>query len=396
MAEIHGTAMPGFEEVREGFALGQRDDGGAAQLAVYQDGELVVDLWTSGDPVPGRAVGGDALTVVMSVTKGVLATCVHMLARRGLLDLDAPVAAYWPEFAARDKAGITVSDLLAHRSGLSGLVRGGEPDWFDWDACVHALAEAAPLWEPGTAAWYHTFTYGHLLGEVVRRVTGLTPGEAVAELVSRPLGLDLWIGLPEEQEHRFVPQYSDRPPTTEAEAVALLSGWGFDPEDPLVGATIGAHLSVDASISGFNTRRAHAAQVPAANGVSDARSLARMYAAVIGEVDGVRLLDDAAVARAAAPRTDGLPAPAPFDRLPSQDPTRFGLGYELPRRGLPMLGPGSFGHAGAGGRLAYAQPATGTAIAYTCARMTWPKTGPDPRWAPWTEALRRAVPPGGR
>lgn len=397
MTEVHGSVHPGFEAVREGFALGQRDDEGAAQLAVYQDGRLVVDLWTGGDPVGGRPVGGDSLGVVMSVTKGVVATCAHLLSRRGVLDLDAPVREYWPEFAAGGKAGIRVSDLLAHRAGLSGFdpeTRLGPDAYLDWDACVAALEAMSPLWEPGTAMMYHTFTYGHLVGEVIRRVTGRGVGAVLAGEIAGPLGLDLWIGLPASEESRFVPQFSRGPQPDEEEVLTLLTGLGLDPADRLVRSTAATFRGLAASMEGFNRREAHVAEIPAANGIANARSLARMYAATIGEIDGVRLLDAESLGRAVAPQTDDLPAPPPFDRLPGQEPSRFGLGYELPRPGLPMLGEGSFGHAGAGGRLAFAQPRTGTAVAYWCANMSWnPASGADPRWLPWTAALREAVGP---
>ncbi|MBE3015714.1 beta-lactamase family protein [Microbispora sp. NEAU-D428] len=398
MTAVHGRVHPGFEAVRAAFARGQHDDGGAAQLAVYQDGRLVVDLWAGGDPIGGRTVGGDSLGIVMSVSKGAVATCAHMLSQRGVLDLDAPVTDYWPEFATGGKARIRVSDLLSHRAGLSGFdpfdpeAPTGLEGYLDWAACVAALEAMSPLWEPGTAMMYHALTYGYLVGEVIRRATGRTVGAVLSDLVAGPLGLDLWIGLPESEEHRFVPQFSRQPQPSEEEVLALLTGLGLDPADRLVRATAATFRGVAAAAEGFNRREAHVAEVPAANGIANARSLARMYAATIGEVDGVRLLDGDSAARASAPQTDDLPAPPPFDRLPGPESSRFGLGYELSRPGLPMLGEGSFGHAGAGGRLAYAQPRTGTAVAYVCTDMSWnPAAGPDPRWVPWTRALRDIV-----
>ncbi|WP_214410294.1 serine hydrolase domain-containing protein [Sphaerisporangium fuscum] len=395
MTEVHGSTAGGFEAVRAAFARGRHGDTGAAQLAVYQDGHLVVDLWAGGDPIGGHPVTGDSLGIVMSVTKGAVATCAHLLSQRGVLDLDAPVTDHWPEFAAAGKARITVSDLLSHRAGLSGFdprAPIGPEELLDWDACVAALEAMTPLWEPGTAMMYHTLTYGYLVGEVIRRATGKTVGAVLADLVAGPLALDLWIGLPASQEHRFVPQFSPQPQPGEEQVLALLTGLGLEPADRLVRATAATFRG--AAAEGFNRREAHAAEIPAAGGIANARSLARMYAATIGEVDGVRLLDGDTAARASTPQTDRLPAPPPFDRLPGTEASRFGLGYELPRPGLPMLGEGSFGHAGAGGRLAFAQPRTGTAVAYWCTEMSWnPARGADPRWLPWTDALREAVGP---
>lgn len=321
--------------VEEAFAAAHADDPGTAQLAVYRDGELVLDL-TNGRP--------DAIGTVMSCTKGVVAVAAHRLVQRGALDLDALVSDYWPEFTGR----VTVAQALDHTAGLAGFV---PADPLDWDRCVNALARMRPRWEPGTAVAYHALAWGWLAGELIRRVSGRSVGEFVAAEIAAPLGLELWIGLPEALEPRVWEQLDD----------------GF----PL------GRL--------FGTRAARAAEVPAANAVTDARSLARMYAALLGEVDGVRLLSPDAVERARAPRTDGLPlAGAPDGHAP-----RFGLGFELPRPGNPMLAPSSFGHAGAGGRLAFADVDSGLAVGYTCTVMRWrPERGPDPRWLPWLEALR--------
>jgi CubicO group peptidase (beta-lactamase class C family) len=391
MSEIHGTVQPGFEPVRAGFAEGQRDDEGAAQLAVYRHGRLVVDLWTGADPIAGRPVDADSISIMMSVTKGVVATCAHLLAQQGRLNLDARVADYWPEFAAGGKGAIRVSDLLAHRAGLPGFAPEtgiGVDQFLDWDACVAALASMTPLWEPATATLYHALTYGYLVGEVIRRATGSTVGEILREEVAGPLGLDLWIGLPAAEEHRVVPQFSRAPQLTADHVLTLLSSVGIDITDPLVRCTAGTFADVAQSIEALNRADAHAVELPAVNGIGDARSLARMYAAVIGEVDGIRLLDPATVAKATVPQTDDLPTPSPLDRLPGGTRARYALGYELPSASTPLLGEGSFGHAGAGGRLAFAQPRTGTAVGYLCANLAWnPAEGADPRWLPWTSAL---------
>lgn len=327
-----------MKAVEAAFAAAHADDPGTAQLAVYRGGELVLDV-TNGPR--------DALGIVMSCTKGVVAVAAHRLIERGDLQLRTPVAEYWPEFSARE---VTVAQVLSHTAGLAGFV---PADPLDWERCVKALARMRSRWAPGTAVAYHSLSWGWLVGELIRRVSGERVGAFVADEIAQPLALDLWIGLPEALEPRVAPQLVD----------------GF----PL------GRL--------FDSRAARAAEVPAANAVTDARSLARMYAALLGEVGGVRLLSDETVALARAPRTDGLPlAGAPDPHAP-----RFGLGFELPRPGNPMLGPTSFGHAGAGGRLAFADPASGLAVGYTCTAMRWrPERGPDPRWLPWLDALRRA------
>jgi CubicO group peptidase (beta-lactamase class C family) len=319
-----------------------------------------------------------------------------MLVERGLLDLEAPVARYWPEFAANGKAGLRVSDLLAHRAGLmcfppgSGIVL---EQMLDWDRCAAALAAMAPLWPPGSAMAYHTMTFGFLVGEVIRRVDGRSVGRFFADEVAAPLGLDLWIGLPKGEEPRLAEQFSRGAETTREQSEAAFRALGVDIGAPLVKAMTASFVNFKDVNRFMNSRAAHAAEIPAANAIGDARSLARFYAATIGEVDGVRLLNSETMSRARAPQTDGLPLPPPLDRLPVGDhPLRFGLGYELNRSAAPMLGEGSFGHSGAGGRLGFAHPESGFAVGYACNNMGWDYLlGPDQRWAGWTKALRKVA-----
>ncbi|WP_203217459.1 serine hydrolase domain-containing protein [Nocardia arthritidis] len=387
---MEGFVEDGFEPVRDAFALAQNGDEGAAQLCVYSGGEAVVDLWTGQDPISGKIWDGDSLAVQMSVSKGVTATCVHMLVERGQLDIDAPVREYWPEFAAGGKSDITVAQLLSHRAGLSSFdpeAGIGVQELTDWSACVAALEPMVPLWQPGTAIYYHSITWGYLAGELIRRVSGKGVGDFLAAEIAEPLGLSLWIGLPESEEDRVVPQFHrDRWPGA-AEVEAALAGMGIDVTARLVRATLGTVATRDAGIELLNTRAGHAAEVPAGNAIGNARSLARMYAATIGEVDGVRLLSPDTVDRARQPQTDGLSHPAPLNVLPVTH--RFACGYELTRPVSPMLGDGSFGHLGTGGRLAFAHPESGVAVAYSCTNMTGDDSvGPDPRWLPWLAALR--------
>ncbi|MEJ1968298.1 MAG: serine hydrolase domain-containing protein [Rhizomicrobium sp.] len=390
-----GTTAKGYEAFRDAFAQGQKDDRGGAQLCVYRHGEKVVDLWTGADPVRGRPYTDKTLTVCFSVSKGAVATMAHMLAERGQLDLGAPVAKYWPEFAAAGKDKIPVHYLLSHRAGLnsfdpqSGV---GPRELLDWERCTGALAAMAPLWAPGTAYMYHAVTYGYLLGEVIRRITGRTPGRFFAEEIAAPLGLDLWIGLPEAEEDRVAHHFADRAGLTAEQMKALAAGFGIDPESRLAQTMLKAMAGSAESIALFNTREGHAAEVPAANTIGDAASLARMYAATIGAVDGVRLLKPETVAGAMRPQTEGLTAPGDFARLPNPSPLRYGLGYQLTRSAAPMLGDGSFGHDGAGGRIGFAHPQSGIAVGYVCNAMPWDgMRGPDDRWVPWTTVLHEVA-----
>ncbi len=202
---VHGHCDERFAPVRAAFEENFRDRGelGAA-VTVVADGETVVDLWGGhADAAGTRLWERDTLVNVWSTTKGPVALCAHILADRGLLDLDAPVAAYWPEFAAAGKEKVLVRHLLSHRAGLSGL---REPHSLaqlcDWRLTVERLAATEPWWEPGTRSGYHALTYGFLVGEVVRRVSGLLPGAFLEREVTRPLGIDFTVGLPETEAGR--------------------------------------------------------------------------------------------------------------------------------------------------------------------------------------------------
>lgn len=357
MVEAQGHVAKGFEGVREAFVANfeRYGDVGAA-FALYVGGEVMVDLWGGiADTRAERAWEADTPALVYSTTKGVAAIAAHLLAQRGQLDLDAPVARYWPEFAAEGKGAIPVRDLLSHRAGLPTVDGRVTPDdVLGWDPIVERLAAQRPYWEPGAVHGYHALTYGWLLGEVVRRATGRTLGQVVADELSAPLGLDLWIGLPEAYESRvarllaFKLGEATLKPGKSAESFpadvqAMLRAMA----DPSSLATRALQLT-DPSLD-FNSRAVHAAEMPAANGIATARSLARLYAATVGEVDGVRLLDDATVADATREQSNG-----PDQVLILK--TRFGSGFFLPSPFASLMGPRSFGHAGAGGSLAFADP----------------------------------------
>ncbi len=373
--------------MRDAFAAAQEADPGGAQLCVYRYGDVVVDLWTGRDIVGDRPYDAGTLTVVMSCTKGATAISAHMLAERGLLDLEAPVARYWPEFAANGKDGVTVAHCLSHSAGLPTFPMASNVsarDLADWGRCTDALAAAAPLWEPGRHASYHAVTYGFLAGEVIRRITGKTPGAFFVDEVARPLGLDFFIGLPAEQQARVAPHIPQPPRPWRA----VFKGAGVDVDDPVMVEIIAGFEAITDAVDFINTPEGRAPEIPAANGVANARALARMYAACIGEVGGVRLLQPATVDRARATRTKHLGPLPQLAGLPRPPGEGFGLGFELPGATNPMLGPGSFGHAGAGGRLGFAHPESGIAAGFACNSMLWDNVAPDPRWT-WVDALQK-------
>ncbi len=367
MADIQGWTADGFEGVRDAFAANFTDQAevGAA-FAAYHHGQKVVDLWGGvADPDTERPWDEDSVALVFSTTKGATATCAHLLAQAGRLDVEAPVADYWPEFAAAGKESMPVAYLMSHQAGLA---------WTDapmtleqalaWDPVVEALAAEAPKWEPGTAHGYHATTYGWLVGEVVHRIDGRSLGTFFHDEVATPLGLDFWIGLPEEIEPRVAPLVTMEVPT-DGPARELMDQ--FMGPDTMLGKALSAPggafgVDIGAGFGQFNSRAIHAAEIPAANGITDARSLARMYAAVVSEVDGVHLITPDQVKTATAQRTSG-----PNIVLLNMD-IQFGLGYMVPSTVMPFQ-PGSFGHFGAGGSVGWADPDAELAMGYVMNRM---------------------------
>ena len=412
MAEIRGTVEPGFEQVREAFEENFDSHGevGAA-FSLYVDGKAVVNL-TGGVTTEGTEYNADTLQMVFSSTKGATALCAHILAQRGLLDFDAPVAQYWPEFAAQGKGEIPVSWLLCHKSGLIDTTRRlSLDDALDWDTVVSALAESTPVWEPGTQHGYHAVTYGWLVGEIVRRVSGMSIGEFFATEVAGPLGLDFWIGLPEQQHDRvsrLIPM--GLPEGVDLEFISAAgtgagAGAGVDvatgePAEPasiglvqmldmllgpdnLAGKALSAPGGAFMDQEAWNTPEMWSAMIPAANGVTNANSLARMYAACVGEVDGVRLLSEDAMHKAIEVQTEGADAVLMF-------PIPFAMGFMRGSDFSPLSGERSFGHYGAGGSVGFADPDRKMAFGYVMNQMQFGLAG-DPRTASLIKAVEASI-----
>jgi CubicO group peptidase (beta-lactamase class C family) len=359
--EVRGFVAPGFEAVRDEFArnFAERGDVGAA-CCVYHRGRPVVDVHAGlAAPSSARPWREDTLQLVFSSTKGVTATCILMLVERGLLDLDAPVARYWPEFAAAGKESIPVRWLMSHRAGLAAIDGAFTlDDALAWDPVVSALAAQAPLWEPGTKHGYHLRSYGWLLGELVRRVDGRTIGRFLADEVAAPLGLDLWIGLPASEEARVSEIV---PPEPTAGPMREVFERLFAP-DTIPGRALTGPSDLFHYDAMWNRRELHAAELPSSNGIASARALARLYAALVAPVDGVRLLRPEMVARACEAQSDGPDAVLFL-------PTRFGLGFMLPPALAPSAPATAFGHPGAGGSLGFADAEAGVGFGYVMNRM---------------------------
>src|ERR1700722_11293613 len=391
--DVGGYVARGYEGVREAFAQAQANDEGGGQLCVYRHGEKMVDLWAGRDRENDRPYGQDTLTIIMSCTKGATAAAVHRLAERGLIDYEARVADYWPEFAAGGKGDARIWQLMSHSVGLPGVDPDSgvtSADLMVAERHVPALAAMTPVWTPGASCHYHPITYGSLLGEVVRRVGGKRVSQVFAEEIAGPLRLDFWIGLPEAEDARVAPHFSPTPGFTPDQLTALIAGMGVDVTTRLAQVVLHSFQHTAELIVDMNNRAGRAAEVPAGNGVADAASLAKMYAAMIGEVDGVRILKPETMEQARTLRTGAMSPAGDLGKLQLGMPLNYGLGYEFPRDVLPMLGEGSFGHAGAGGRIGFAHPESGVAAAYVANTMLTVMGAPDPRWS-WMEELRKAV-----
>ena len=388
--QIGGHVEPGFEGVRDAFARNFTDHGDVgAGVSVHVEGRKVVDLWGGvSDPTTGAPYDEQTLQLVFSTTKGATAICANLLAQRGLLDVDQPVAKYWPEFAQSGKEHIPVRWLLCHKAGLVSVDKKlAAEELLAWDPLIRALEVQEPLWEPGGAHGYHAVTYGHLVGEVVRRITGRSLGTFFADEVAKPLGLEFWIGLPEQHEPRVSPLIGGLTPPPDAEIDPKLR----EMMDQFIGpgTLLGRALSVDGALSDsgiFNSRAMHAAEVPAANGITNARSLSRMYAGCVGAVEGCDagpLLTDEQIARASQRQTEGNDKCLYFE-------TTFGLGFFTSSAFAPYGVDGNFGHAGAGGSVGFADPTNKVGFGYVMNKMNQNLSG-DPRTSGLIKATYDAI-----
>jgi CubicO group peptidase (beta-lactamase class C family) len=371
MPEIHGSCDQRFARVRSALAENFRERGeiGAA-VAITVDGTSVVDIWGGwADRARIRPWQRHTLVDVFSVGKAMAALCLLMLAESEEVDLDAPVSRYWPQFAAAGKGEITAAMILSHRAGLPAIRR-RLPDMamYDWGLMSSALAEEEPWWPPGRTHGYHVNTFGFLVGEIVRRVSGESIGEFFRHRVAESLGADFHFGIGPEDDGRTaeflfegeMPEGDERPPPEFADG---------DEERQLLLRSVYLNPPGLSGLGTVNTRAWRAAEMPSTNGHASARAVARIYSALAcgGTVDGVRLLRPETIERASAVASSGP------DFVLGR-PSRFGLGFQLTQPERPLGTSGrSFGHFGAGGSLGFADPDAGLAFAYTMNRA-------GPRW----------------
>lgn len=354
MPMIYGEVDPAFDAVTAEFERNFHDRGEVgASLSVLVDGRPVVELWGGiADPETGRQWERDTVGVVFSCTKGAVALCIHLLSRSGEISLDLPVHRLWPEFAAHGKGDITIGMLLDHSAGIPVLTAPIGPKALqDWDFMTGRIAAQTPFWRPGERHGYHPVTFGHTLGEVVRRVTGLSLGGFFAAEIAEPLGLDFWIGLPEEIEPRIAPIIPAPAGPSTPFLEAALHQRGSIPN-------LFVFNSGDFARAGVNTRAGRVAEIPGANGVTNAHGLAQLYAHALQHPD--LLPDERPATWAGFDHT--LLMPTQFDRgfMRSMD-NRGALGDGHSMR----VGTRAFGHCGSGGSIGFADPAAGLSVGYT-------------------------------
>ena len=373
---IDGYCEPQFSRLRDAFAanFAQRGEPGAA-IALSVRGRVVADIWGGwADAARTKPWQRETLVNFFSVSKALCTICALQQVERGSIDLDAPIANVWPEFAAAGKERVTLRHLLSHQSGLPAL-RDPLPEgaMLDWRTMTSALAAETPWWAPGTAHGYHTNTFGFLVGEAVRRVSNKTIGQILREDIARPLDADVHIGLP-ESEHDRVAEFlwpegawpTQASPATDFDLMRWNAYWN------------------PPGISGarwVNRREWRLAEIPSTNGHGTARGVARVYAALAndGEIDGVRILEREMLRLATTEQSFG-------EDLINQRPSRFGLGFQLTQPERPLgPNPSAFGHFGAGGSLGFCDPQAGVAFGYVTNDM-------GPRWQnPRNKALIDAI-----
>ncbi len=370
---VSGFCDPRFRAVRAAFAanFSERGEPGGA-VAISIGNNRVVDLWGGhADVAKTREWERNTLVNFFSVSKALCAICANVLVERGLVTLDEPVARIWPEFG---KEQITLRHILSHQAGLPAIRENMEDGaMLDWPAMIHALEKQEPWWEPGTAFGYHVNTFGFLVGEIVRRATGISIGKFVGRIIAGPLDADLHIGLPATEHHRVAefrwPSGAITPDIPPGDDLALMR-WNTYWNPPGIS---GAHW--------INTPAWRIAEVPSTNGHGNARAIARVYSALArgGEIDGVRIIGEETLKNAVIEQSCGTD-------IVTQRPARFGLGFQLTQPERPLgPNPNAFGHFGAGGSLGFCDPDADLAFGYVTNDM-------GPRWQnPRNRALIEAV-----
>ena len=385
--DIHGSCASDFVGVRDAFRqnFALRREVGAA-VAVWVDGDLVINLWGgSADEAGTRPWQENTLTTVLSGTKGMTATCVHQLADRGELDLHAPVARYWPEFGQAGKQAITLAMVMSHRSGVIGpRTRMSWEEVADWDFVCEQLAAAEPWWEPGTAQGYHMTTFGFILGEVFRRVTGRTVGQYLRTEIAEPLGADVHIGLSRAEQRRCADRVN-KPHARQLLAHVQAPGYPSSlTEHPKAALSISMGFAPDDELGSNDLMLWRQLEFPGTNGQVSALGLATFYNALAQEKLISRQHMDLVRVSQGGFDTDLVLGPRVADH-------GWGLGYMLNQRGINGPNRRIFGHGGLGGSFGFVDLEHRIGYAYVANRFDATKSNADPRSLALTNEVYAAL-----
>jgi CubicO group peptidase (beta-lactamase class C family) len=369
------VSPPEFDRVRNAFEANfrERNEVGAA-VAVWVDGNLAVNLWGgSTDATHELPWQEDTLASIFSGSKALTSTCIHLLADRGELDLQSPVAEYWPEFAQAGKQDVTVAMVMGHRSGVIGpRTRLTPVETLDWNSVCAHIAKAEPWWEPGTAQGYHMVTFGFILGELVRRVTGRTLGQYLRTEIAEPLGIDVHVGLPAGEHHRCA-QMVDKPHIRNVLANGGAPGYPTSiAEHPMAALSIAMGFVPDDELGSTDIEAWRAAEFPSTNAHVSALGLATFYNALAhGKLLSYEHMEKCRISQGGF-ETDLVLGPRVADH-------GWGLGYMLNQRGVNGPNTRTFGHGGSGGSFGFVDLEHGIGYAYVMNKFDATKCNADPR-----------------
>jgi CubicO group peptidase (beta-lactamase class C family) len=365
--QVHGFVAHGFEKIKTTFQeiISQAPEAGSA-VSMWHKGENVVNLWGGLANRESKAAWEEnTKVVVFSSTKGLMSLALAQLFEAGKFSYDDLVSKYWPEYQGAGKERTTIAQLVSHQAGVPFFAADIQPDQvINWDYMVSKIEQEAPMWQPGSSYAYHAITHGWLTGELIRRVSGMSPGEYLAKEISAPLYADTWLGLPAELEREVAPSFVH--PDLTAFFVDLAKQ-NIDAGNFLIRSlTLGQAFSMNlvGKNEGFNSQKVHAAEIPGAGGISTAHGISKIWSSVVHETDGVRLLNDESIAHVTKVQSEGKPF---TDLEPPY--SKFGMGFQLDSAARGYLTNSSFGHDGAGGQCAFADPEHKIGFAFVTTEM---------------------------